>query len=707
MVQPNDTASQVPAPPRLTARYLNRDLSWLKFNERVLDQVGKPGKTVFEWLTFLQISASNLDEFFMVRIGRLYNERDTERAREDKLHASPAPILDRLLMVARASFQKHHQYFLKKVKPLCEANHFAFVQDITLLSAREKKHLKRYFEKTISPRLTPMVLEKSRALPTLRNKALVFGIVTHQSAAKRNQENKKITFIQLPQTLPRFYKFVRNRHTFLVPIERIVREYLPLFFKDLVVHTATLFRVIRNGDFSLEERDDIGPSLVEALKKKLKARSKGKIVRLEIEEGHDPYLLNLLQDKWNIDPGTVFLVPTKSLMDLTGLQQLVQSSHIGQSLPVLPISYPAQCDGDLFEVLKQQDILLHHPYNSIDLVIDFLERAAIDPHVLAIKMTIYRLARDSAVTAALRKAAACGKHVSVLIEIKARFDEAYNMQEAKRLEQAGCLVIYSRSSIKTHAKIMMIVRKEGNGTMRYVHLSSGNYNEETAKRYADVSLMTTDTVYANDVSAFFDVITGHALPKPYTNLIAAPLSIRGQLISMIRQEVHNAQQGLSCGIVIKVNALEDKAIIEALYEASEAGVPIRLIVRGICCLIPQRPGLSTNIKVHSIVGNVLEHARIFYFHNQGNAQVYVGSADIMVRSFEKRIESLFLVKHIILKQQVINILAHDLRDNTNSYLMQEDGTYVKVKSDNEAAFDIHQAFFKVTVDEVVRARLFA
>jgi len=316
------------------------------------------------------------------------------------------------------------------------------------------------------------------------------------------------------------------------------------------------------------------------------------------------------------------------------------------------------------------------------------------------------LAQDSAVTAALLEAAGRGKHVSVLIEIKARFAEENNIKEAQKLEKAGCFVIYGVSSVKTHAKIMMIVRRKDERITRYIHLSSGNYNEETAQGYADISLMTTDEVYANDVSEFFNVITGHSMPKTYKNLITAPLNMREQLTTMIRQEAENAQKGLPCGIVIKVNAMEDETTIEELYKASQAGVPIQLIVRGICCLIPQKPGLSTNITVRSIVGNFLEHARIFYFHNQGNAKVYTGSADVMVRSFDKRIESLFIIKNTVLKQQVINILAYDLKDNVNSYRMQEDGSYVKIIPGDEAPFNIHEAFFGLSLDEVMQARLF-
>lgn len=704
MAKDNNTVQKAPTLPILPERYLSRDLSWLKFNERVLDQVGKPEKTIFERLKFLHLSASNLDEFFMVRIGSLYNYIDYNRTWLNKLGLHVVPFRDKLLKEARASFQKQHEYFLQTVTPLCEANHFSFVQNIATLSLQEQDQLKNYFKKAIFPMLTPMVFDSRHIFPALMNKVLVFGVVTHNLAEKK--DNKKISFIQLPQNLSRFYRLHRSRNIAFVPFEEIIRKHLAMLFRNIAILSITLFRVIRNGDFSLEESDDIEASLVEELKRKLKKRNEGRVVRLEIEDHHDPWLVDRLKNRWNIDQDNVFRVPAQSLMDLTGLQQLVQQSDSESRPPVSPISYSTLRGGDLFEVLKQQDILLHHPYNSIDLVIELIERAAEDPYVLAIKMTIYRLAQDSAVTAALLKAAECGKHVSVLIEIKARFDEEYNMKEAKRLEKAGCFVIYGVNSVKTHAKMMMIVRREHERITRYVHLSSGNYNEETAQGYADISLMTTDEVYANDVSEFFNVITGHSMPKTYENLITTPIDIRKQLTDMIRQEARNAQQALPCGIVIKVNALEDEATIEELYKASQAGVPIQLIVRGICCLIPQRPGLSTHIIVRSIVGNFLEHARIFYFHNQGDAKVYAGSADIMVRSFEKRIESLFIIKSPVLKQQVINLLAYDLRDNVNSYLMQEDGTYVKIIPVDEALFDIHQAFFTLTLDEVMRARLF-
>jgi len=704
MTQYSETTPEESISSKLPARYLSRDLSSLKFNERVLDQVGEPEKTIYEWLMFLHIGAANLDEFFMVRVGKLYDYINYDRIWLNKLGLHLLPFRDKLLQKAQASFQKQHDYFLKKVQPACAKNHFSFVRDITLLKPLEQDQLKHYFKSVVFPMLTPIVFDTPPALLALRNKDLVFGVVTHSAATK--EYSKRITFIQLPEGLLRFYRLSRRPHIFFVPIEEVIRAYLPMLFSNLVILSVTLFRITRNGYLSLEDSEEKEVPFIEAFKRMLKKRNQGRVVRLEITENYDPWLLDHLKRSWDIDQNNVFQVPTQSLMDLTGLHELIQHGNLRPPLPSLPASCPIQRGEDLFEVLKQQDILLHHPYNSIDLMLDFLNRAAEDPYVSAIKMTIYRLAQNSAITVALLKAAAAGKHVSVVIEIKARFDEAYNMQEAKKLEQGGCFVGYGMHTVKTHAKLMLIVREEKGHVTRYVHLSTGNYNEETAQSYADISLLTTDEAYAHDVSAFFHAITGHAMPQTYKNLITAPFRIRNKLIGMIRQETQNAQQGLSCGIVIKVNALEDEATIEALYKASQAGVPIRLIVRGICCLIPQRYGLSDNITVRSIVGNFLEHARIFYFHNQGDAKVYAGSVDIMVRSLDQRIESLFLIKSPVPKQEAISILAYNLRDNVNSYMMQEDGTYTKIKPGSEAPFNIHKSFFSLTIDEVMRVRLF-
>jgi polyphosphate kinase len=401
------------------------------------------------------------------------------------------------------------------------------------------------------------------------------------------------------------------------------------------------------------------------------------------------------------------------MIDFSGLWQIVGNRHFRDRLPqipapVKPISYPEEGRADIFEILKERDILLHHPYNNIDSILDLIENAAEDPDVMAIKMTIYRLAKDSRITKALLRAAENGKHVSVLFEVKARFDEENNMREAKKLQKAGCFVIYGISNLKTHTKLLLIVKKDDQEITRFVHLGSGNYNEDTARLYTDIGLLTTNEVLANDVSEFFNVITGHSVPSDYRNLITAPRDMRHQLISFIEEEAEHAKKGLPSGIFIKVNSLEDSEIIRALYSASQLGVQIKLIIRGICCLRPGRKGLSENIEVLSIVGDFLEHSRIYHFHNNGDTRTYSGSADMMVRSFDKRLESLFKVEAPLLEKQLMNILAFNLKDNTNSYIMQEDGTYLaKEVADGEPKFNIHQKFFQLTAAEVMRVKLVA
>ncbi|MEQ8573013.1 MAG: polyphosphate kinase 1, partial [Fulvivirga sp.] len=402
----------------------------------------------------------------------------------------------------------------------------------------------------------------------------------------------------------------------------------------------------------------------------------------------------------------IFRYSKRSLLDFTGLWEIVRHNEFKDMLTempsvVPPLSYPEIGEDNIFEVLKERDVLLHHPYNSIEPVLDLLEKAANDPGVLAIKITIYRLAKDSRVTAALLKAAENGKHVAVLFEVKARFDEENNLREAQRLQKAGCFVIYGISSFKTHTKLLLIVRKEGEKVTRYVHLSSGNYNESTSKLYTDLGLLTTDDEYAHDISDFFNVITGHSMPSVYKNLITAPKDMRQQLVELIRNEAENAKKGIPSGIVIKINSLQDKESIDELYAASQAGVPIKLIVRGMCCLRPGRKGLSENIEVISIVGHFLEHSRIYYFHNAGNEIVYTGSADMMVRSFERRLESLFMINDDLIQRQVKNILQNNLLDNVNCYVMQEDGSYLKRHANGDAPHDIHKEFFKVHKDNLL------
>ncbi len=433
---------------------------------------------------------------------------------------------------------------------------------------------------------------------------------------------------------------------------------------------------------------------------------------MEVQGEMDPWMMRLLKIQWDIDDHNIFNIPGQSLIDLGSLSQIIghkEFKGIRSQMPdpIQPLNYPEEGVQNLLEVLKDRDILLHHPYNSMEPVLELLEKAADDPRVLSIKITIYRLAKESRVTNALLKAAESGKHVSVLFEVKARFDEENNMREAQRLQKAGCFVIYGVSNVKTHTKLLLIVRQdESNRVIRYVHLSSGNYNEVTSRLYTDIGLLTTKEIYAQDVSEFFNVITGHSYPTTYRNLITSPRDMRNQLVSLVKREAENARNGLPSGIVIKINSLQDKEFIDALYLASQAGVKVRLIVRGICCLRPGRSGLSENIEVISIVGEYLEHSRIYYFHNEGNPKVYIGSADAMVRSFDRRIESLFMLDEAILKKQAMNILRFNLIDNVNTYIMKEDGTYVLKELNGQPPFNIHKEFYTVSKELVRNVELF-
>jgi polyphosphate kinase len=354
---------------------------------------------------------------------------------------------------------------------------------------------------------------------------------------------------------------------------------------------------------------------------------------------------------------------------------------------------------DIFDTIKRGDILLHHPYNNFEPVIQLLEQAADDPKVLAIKITLYRISKNSRISSALLRAAEQGKHVSVLFEVKARFDEENNIKEATKLQKAGCFVIYGIPGLKTHTKLLQVIRNEGNHVVSYAHLSSGNYNEDTAKLYTDIGLLTTDTRITQDISEFFNVITGHSMPTHYEHLITAPRDMRNRLIEMIENEVKNHQQGLPAGVCWKINSLQDLKTMEALYKASQAGLPVLLIVRGICCIRPQRKGLSENIFIKSIVGEYLEHTRLYYFHNAGDPKIYGGSADVMVRSFDRRIESLFELVNTRAKNLAITILDWNLQDTKNSYEMQEDGTYWKIESD--VPFDIHTKFYEIKDEDLV------
>ncbi len=678
------------------SKFISRDLSWLRFNERVLAQAQKKRRTILEKLKFLAITASNLDEFMMIRVGSLYNYLDYERDRVDYCGLQTIPFKKRLFEEIQAFSKGQEKVFGQELLPAFKKNGFELIS-YKDLSTSEKRKTTYYFSKTVYPMLTPMVYDTFHTYPILVNKVLTLGVIT-KGENYGDKDPFKYSFIQIPKNLPRFYQLERDGQILFLPIEEIVSANLPKLYKNIDIVSISLFRVTRNGDFDYDDYDESELDFVEEIQEKLKGRKTGRVVRIEVQKGYDSTLLNLLLERYEIDKENVF--SSKYLLDYTSLWQIVKNKSLSHLLPKLntsvrPLFTKKKLSDNILEYLKTNDLCLHHPYNSMEPLISLLEQSAVDPNVLAIKITIYRLAEDSRISKALLLAAENGKHVSVLFEVKARFDEENNIREGQKLRKAGCYVIYGINRVKTHTKLLMIVRKDKNDITRYVHMSSGNYNEDTSKLYTDTSFLTTQRVYGNDVSEFFNVITGHSQPTTYKKLITTPGDMRKKLITQIRREINFAKRGVKAGIVIKVNSFQDKGIIEELYKASRAGVTVKLIVRGICSIRPGRKRLSENITVKSIVGDYLEHSRIFYFHNNGDPRVYGGSADVMVRSFDKRIESLFMVSGNVQKE-FIAILDYNLRDEENSFVMQEDGTYlpVKVKEDKKA-FDAQIGLFNL------------
>lgn len=707
--------------------YLSRDLSWLKFNERVLDQARSRlaplrNRTLMERLKFLAISASNLDEFFMIRVGSLYNYLDYHKQRIDYSGLREVPFRKTLLSTAQQFVRDQQQVFNDELLPLFSENGLQLT-DFEALTPEEQTEATAYFDKAIYPTLTPMLYDYTHTFPVLLAKVLIFGVVTHntdganlQSLRSDDEDNRqRLSFVQIPANLPRFLSFERDDVMVFLPIEEVVRHNIKKLYRNVEIESVNLFRITRNGDFTLDENDDDEVDFIDEVRQKIKNRRLGRVTRVEVQtdcngQVSSPWMMSLLKKRWEIDDLNIF--ESKTLLDFTAFWQLIGHPEFKEGMPrphapVAPMGISRDKNDDIFETIRQRDVLLHHPYNNFEPVLQLLEQSAEDPNVLAIKITVYRLAKRSRITEALLKAAENGKHVSVLFEVKARFDEENNIREAQRLQKAGCFVIYGISRYKTHTKLLLVVRNEGSRVVRYAHMATGNYNEDTSKLYTDIGLLTTNETYTHDISEFFNVITGHSLPNEYQYLITAPRDMREQLLRLIRIEADNAQRGLPSGICIKVNSLEDKQVIDELYKASQVGVPIRLIVRSICCLRPKRQGLSENISVRSIVGDFLEHTRIYYFHNNGDAKVYGGSADVMVRSFDRRIESLFFLADPRVKQQAVLILQENLRDTVNAYELNEDGSFTKCDvPEGGQPVNIHELFFEVTEKEALQARLF-
>jgi len=675
---------------------ISRDLSWLNFNYRVLDQAKNTSRGILDKLKFISIVASNFDEFFEIRVGSLYNYIDNNKTRIDYSGLREKPFREYLLDQAKVFFEDYNKCYTNEILNSLKSKKI-IIGDIDDLDDEGRKRVKKYFKKTIFPMLTPMVFDNLHSFPILMNKVLIFGVVTK---SKEESNKQKISFIQVPLNIPRFFEYQIEDKYFFIPIEKIISKYITKFFRSVYVKSISLFRIIRNGDFTLEESEDIETNFLEELKQKLKDRKFSRVVRIEISNSFDAFLLESLKERFNLDDNNIMRLNSKSIIDLTSLNQIYEFDEFSNNSneypsPIIPFDMEENYNKNSFEILTEKDVFLHHPYNSFEPVIKLLYEAAEDPNVLSIKITLYRTANNSRVIDALLKAAENGKHVSVLFEVKARFDEENNLKNGYKLEKAGCYVIYGIGTLKTHTKLLLIVRREGKKVKNYAHMGTGNYNETTSRLYTDLSLMTSNQKYTKDALEFFNVITGHSIPDDYENLITAPIYMRDKILDLIEKEINNSKSGLDAKICIKINSLQDKKVINKLYEASNNGVKICLIVRGICCLRPARKNLSQNIEVLSIVGDYLEHSRIYYFHNNGNPIIYSGSADIMIRSFKRRIESLFKINEESIIKQAITILNFNLKDNCNSYILNEDGSYSKKEIEKNKKFDLFKEFYSL------------
>ena len=656
--------------------YRNREDSWISFNERVLSEARDKNIPLFERLKFLSITASNLDEFFMIRVASLKDMVHAGYTKKDIAGMTAQAQIDLILKRVHNMVDVQYSTYERSLVPMLKQNGLEILAAHEDLTEEQKKYVDRYFDENVYPVLTPMAMDSSRPFPLIRNKTLNIGALISK---KGSNEEPQFATVQVPSVLSRIVEIPSGKDNVrtVIHLEQIIERNIGKLFLNYDVVCAHPYRIMRNADLTIEE--DEAADLLKEIQKQLKKRQWGEVIRLEVEEGMEKQLLKILKKEFDIKNEAVFLI--NGPLDLTflmkvygidGFEKYKEKKYIPQPVPALIGTE------DIFEAIRKQDILLHHPYMTFDPVVNFVKQAAKDPDVLAIKQTLYRVSGNSPIIAALAQAAENGKQVSVLVELKARFDEENNIVWAKMLEKAGCHVIYGLLGLKTHSKITLVVRREADGIRRYVHLGTGNYNDSTAKLYTDCGLLTCAEPIGEDATAVFNMLSGYSEPKNWNKLSLAPLWLRERFTELIQRETEHARNGGEAHIIAKMNSLCDRDIIALLYEASAAGVKIELIVRGICCLKTGIPGVSENITVHSIVGNFLEHARIFYFRNNGMEEYYMGSADWMPRNLDKRVEILFPVEDEKLKTELGHILQIQLDDNVKSHILQPDGSYVKV-----------------------------
>ncbi len=668
--------------------YNNRELSWVDFNERVLEEAVKKDNPIMERCNFLSITASNLDEFFMVRVAGVLDQIHHGRKTRDASGLTPDEIMDRLSYKIHEFAKKQYNCYNRSVIPSLRANGITF-KEIDTLDGDQREFIDEYFRKIVFPVLTPMAVDTSRPFPMLANKSLNIAV------RLTNLQNEEFfAVVQVPSILPRFLELPSGEGRVFILLEKVIEAHLSELFELYNIKQYDAFRITRDSDLDIDEDTE---DLMAEIKKSIRKRKRGVPVRLEFSKKCNKEIRKFLVDALEVTEREIYL--QRGPLDLTFLSKFARIDNCENLCfePIVPVNPPAEFCGfdDIFKAIREKDRLVHHPYESFSVVVDFVRKAAADPNVLAIKQTLYRVSGNSPIVAALIKAAENGKQVTVLVELKARFDEENNIQWANKLEKAGCHVIYGLTGLKTHCKICLIVRRDEDGIRRYLHMGTGNYNDSTARFYTDIGMFTCREEYGIDASSLFNVLTGYSFPPEYNKFIVAPNGMRTFFEAMILHETENAKLGLPAAITAKVNSLVDPQIISLLYSASNAGVKVNLIVRGICCLIPNVKGFSENIKVVSIVGQLLEHSRIFIFENNGNPLYYMGSADWMPRNLDRRVELVFPVEDNDIKKRVQEIISVSFKDTVNARRQLSDTTYVPVEKRGKKKLNCQKYFSKL------------
>ncbi|MFW5809807.1 MAG: polyphosphate kinase 1, partial [Halanaerobium sp.] len=675
--------------------YFNKQLSWLKFNIRVLEEADKDDQEtpLLEKLKYLAITASNLDEFFMVRVARIKDDIESGYNEPDKSGYRPRELFKEVAETIHHLYENQYKYFNKTMKKL--KNEKIYFKKYNDLNNKQRQYTKKYFNEIILPVLTPVAIDPSHPFPLIANKSLNLGVLLERNKNENIfstiEEKKVFSVVEVPSNLQRFVEIpASNNENVFIFLEEIIKANIDQLFSGNKVITADTFRITRNAEVVLDEESK---NLLSEMKRYVKRRRWGFAVRLEINSDCNQYILNFLKDNLKVTEADIYQVSGPinlgSFMDF--VLKLNNHDHL-KFKKMIPQPNPDIYNADdIFELIKEKDIVLHHPFESFDPVVEIVKKAASDPKVLTIKQTLYRVSGNSPLIEHLTRAAENGKQVTVLVELKARFDEEKNIAWAKRLEEAGCHVIYGIKGLKVHAKALLIVRAEKEGIKRYVHMSTGNYNDKTAELYTDMALMTSKDNFASDIAGLFNLLTGYSKPPEWKLLAVAPLDLKEKFIKLIESEINNSKRGLEAKIIAKMNALVDSDIIKKLYEASQAGVKIELIVRGICCLVPGIEGVSENIKVRSIIGKLLEHSRIFYFKNNNQPLVFLSSADWRPRNLERRVEIAFPVEEDKNKEKIIKVLKTVLKDSKKAHLLQKNGDYKKINDDNnfESQAELH------------------